>query len=443
MKTVQGFLTKADWTLNTAGALSSVAVAPIYELSPIAQTFARSRGEYQSQSYPGVRFHSFVNKDTTTDALFEPSSDLVEQIVRVVTVIQEYLQVTTAPISEVDLRLHVYAQLNSAVNSLTIGAIDDYVHQATGEVFPMTEWVSWTSLLEGGIVVKVWVNDESFKSQYSGTEIVSVALLDPIDRFFENHNAIVTELQQMSTQDKVVKLEHAAQDNPSTYQRFLNLKYVNRVNPSQHAWVDWGALIYGRMGDHIDTIKDSIVDQVLDKTSKTEAEWKLIFPGLFERTEFLFLPRWDILSTQNSTPLSSIYGSVLNLQESIAFAQAKLPEMDPDLISDRISVMPFDYKALMSLVLPGQSNPADIRVLQAIFPDYIPVNTSSPDFGRMSSKTRTWLLLMMDLILAAETMTEFSSVPQNVRRVYKDGIYYAAATYEQVSYLVASRQSLL
>ena len=76
-----------------------------------------------------------------------------------------------------------------------------------------------------------------------------------------------------------------------------------------------------------------------------------------------------------------------------------------------------------------------------LFKDYIPVSTSSLDFNRMSIYTRDWVLMMVGLIKIAETATEFTSIANPMRRVYRDGILYITRMYDSVNYMVAARSN--
>jgi hypothetical protein len=91
------------------------------------------------------------------------------------------------------------------------------------------------------------------------------------------------------------------------------------------------------------------------------------------------------------------------------------------------------------VVLNGTTNVVGKTHIKTLFPDYIPVPTSSVDFNRMSIATREWILQMVELIQIAETATEYSSIQNPIRRVYRDGLLYVTRIINEVNYLVAVR----
>lgn len=93
------------------------------------------------------------------------------------------------------------------------------------------------------------------------------------------------------------------------------------------------------------------------------------------------------------------------------------------------------------MALPGQTNVEGKKSLQELFSDYLPVSTSSMDFSRMSVSTQNWVLMMVGLIVAAETATAISPLPADLRRTIRHGKRYISKIYQDVNYLVATRLS--
>ena len=442
MKIIQSFLTRALWARNTPGAISAQDVAPVFELSPISRTYARRQWSYQSAAYAGQTLEVFTSTDSDTRSDFEVTGGIVAESMEVVDRVLTYLAQATPPYDTNDMRRTVQAQMNDAIEDLMVGSIDIYGAEGTAPGGVIPEWVSWTSQQAGGCDVKVWLKDASFQEQYGGFEVVSVPPLDSFDSFFTDFNAAVAVMTGRSLSEAMQRVTDKRANQPETVMRFLRLKYVNRSYPTQSQMIDWPVLIYGIAGDSLDSIKDGIATDLIENSSKTEEDWKSVLPELFERTEFIYVPRGDKRALENSTPAASVYASIHRVEEQAAFMRGVLVSDDSERISTMMEVLPFDYKALFSTVVCGKTNPANIQFLSAQFPDYIPVNTQSADFGWMSPKTRAWLTKMIEVFVVAEGATEFSSIPNTMRRVVRDGKVFVGVDLDQVTHLVATRKSV-
>jgi len=86
-------------------------------------------------------------------------------------------------------------------------------------------------------------------------------------------------------------------------------------------------------------------------------------------------------------------------------------------------------------------NPDGKRKITDLFPDYIPIPTSSIDFNRMQVRTRDWLILLETVLMIAETANEFTSVPTNLRRIKRGDTLYISALYNNINYLVAAKSN--
>ena len=53
--------------------------------------------------------------------------------------------------------------------------------------------------------------------------------------------------------------------------------------------------------------------------------------------------------------------------------------------------------------------------------------------------TRDWVVMMEKLLIAAETVTLYSSVPIGVRRIIKGGVLFVSGVYDNINYLVACK----
>ncbi len=426
MQIVKGFVSRSDFISNADGVVS-----PIFEISPNSLTYNRERGEYQDNNYPESILHTFQSVDADGNTYELPTTQ-VSEVFQIVNAVLSYVSSHSAPYDKADFLATINVGFSGKVTDFDYG---DLVNTAV-QIVP--EWLTWKSVTHPDTEVKIWLADLAFQEQFDGYKIITVPPIDLLDSFFGNYGQMVTALKAITFSIMQERCQTARADRPSTYIRAYDFDYVNPNNTAQKTTVPWAVLVYGKNGDNIDTIKDEIVEYILDHSTHTREEWEVIFPDLFKRTEFIFLPRWDLVAIPNLTVYSSIYSSMIDPYESISFAKGVLSTMPAAFIDNNLTVIPFDFKCISTLCVNGQNNVEGKKAIEDIFPDYIPVPTTSVDFDRMSENTRNWVLNMQKLLKAAETATQYSTVVNPMRRVKRNGMIYLSLYYNNINFLVAA-----
>jgi hypothetical protein len=69
------------------------------------------------------------------------------------------------------------------------------------------------------------------------------------------------------------------------------------------------------------------------------------------------------------------------------------------------------------------------------------VSTGSLDFNRMVKKTQDWIILMERMLIIAEDIDNYLTIPDPFRIITRDGKRYLSVYYEQVNFLVAPKGS--
>lgn len=431
MYAIQGFVIKSNQVSNEAGV-----VADNFELSPYAKTYSREIGWYQHESYQGDTLSVFKAINTETGEPYVLSKDQVKEILGVTETVVAYMAVHTYPYLVPDLLSTVSAAFQGKIENFTIGALK------VGEAETMPDRLSWTSLSFPGTTVKIWLNNDAFENQYSDYEIVTVSPFDQLDDFYRPYGTTVSELSLLTIPMLMERVMRVRGGIPESTIRVYDFGFHNPNNRTQSTPSYWAVIVYGKNGDNIDAIKDVIIKTILENSEHTQAEWEVIFPDIFLRTEFLLYPRWDKVAIPNLTTLSSLYSSAVDPLETVMFAKQKWSTIPASWIEANLSIVPFDYKALTVEVLNGQKNVEGKTNWRAIFPDYIPISTSSLDFNRMTVKTREWLLIVQEMLVIAESMTEYTSIANPFRRVIRDNVLYVGTMVDNVNYLVAARANL-
>jgi hypothetical protein len=431
MQVIKGFVTISQYINNVPGINSLIA-----ELSTWNSTFSKEKGEYQDSSIPGYKLVSFKSTDDV-DGLSKPISETqVRQILEVVRESVVYATNHIRPYDSIDFLNNLNVSFMDQVMDLRIGSWIDNGSLA------LPEFISWTNTLPDDVSrIKIWLSDLAFNEQFDDYEIVVIPPIANLDDFFGFYNTAVTLINDKSITEFSDDIQLAKNGYPETYTRIPQFEFINKFNPVQKTLVNWGVLIYGKYGDNPDLIKDAIVKYILANSTHTDVEWTVIFPEIFKKTEFMIFPRWDKVAIHNLTSLSSLYSSILNTQECVDFCIANTPSYTPLHIANNINIVPVDYKAISLLVINGIENNVSKRYFQDVFPDYIPVNSLSLDFSRMSILTRDWMVLLEEALIIAETSTEFSSVPGIFRHTKRNGVLFISMVYDEINYLVAARSN--
>lgn len=431
MNIIKGFVTISQYVNNVPGEIS-----PIAELSSQSRTYSKELGEYVYNEIPGYKLTTFKSIDSVTGFPIPVESNQVNQIIALVRNCVEYSIGHIRPFNPIDFKNVLQTTFYQLIADVEFGEFID------GETISLPEWISWTNTIDNlGNKVKIWLSDNAFAEQYDEYEITVIPPLTTVDNFMLYYQQVVNELQQVTLPILSSRIETAKQNKPETFLRILDFPFVNTANPTQTENSLWAVLIYGKAGDNIDTIKDTIVDYILERSQHNRTTWESILPELFKRTEFVILPRWDKVAIPNQTTAASLYSSMLEPNECINFAVTRTPFYGQSHVQQNITIMPFDYKALSLIVINGNNNLEGKTNIQTLFADYLPISSSSLDFNRMQVKTRDWLIFLERLLIAAETVTAYSTIPTQFRRIVRNNILYITGLFDNINYLVAARSN--
>lgn len=428
--TVKGFVEIAALVSNEVGVISTLG-----EMSTYSTTFTKEGGEYDNPDVPGYRLVSVRSYDTTGVEVPIPQ-DISNQIISFIKSVYAYGISHSQPYDLQNWLDTLGALYNGRVSAINLGPLQ----QSAVAVYCLPEWVSFTSLLGDGAVVKVWLSDNAFQEQFDEYEITVVPPIVPLDTFFSAPGIVKAALDARTKSMMFTQIQDAAGKDPYTMVRYMGFNYTPQN--STPVSTDWAVLIYGANGDNIDAIKDAIVEYIINNSTHSRGEWEVILPDLFKRTEFVMIPRWDKMAIPDFSIEQGIYSSLSDPVEIIAAAQKYVPFYDSTYVQNNITVLPHVYRTISILVVNGSSNIDTKKSFSKLFSDYIPVATSSTDFNRQSEFTRTWALKIMDMLLMAETMDENTSVGVSFRKVKRNGQLWLSLIYDNVQYLMMPKYIL-
>lgn len=428
--TIIGFVTDQQFINNSPNQVSSV-----FELSPKGFTYAKDRTYHSLPTYPANDLIVFKSLDDDTNDPIPMNDTLLSDIFRIVNLIKAYPNSNMVPYDPVDYRNHLEANGPLTVANINIGGFVTY----NGKEYP--SWFNFTTDGVDPIRITIYIADETFLTNYEYYDIEIVPFLLNTTAFNDSYPNVLVKLEEMLYSSFNDRLETAKDNKPPTYTKVIDFWYYNKLNPTQRIKVYWGVVIYGEAGNDIDVIKDELESYILSNPANDRAEWVIMFPDIFARTEFLLIPMWHKVAIENLTTLSNLYSSMIYNKEHIEFIRDNYSSMYTEMeVYNNLVTFPYDYKAITIACIAGLTNAADKDALFELYPDYIPVNTSSLDFMRMQPNTRDWMYKLEVALIAAETDNVNTPVPTGYRKVTRsDGKKYIGFYIDSVNYLIAYR----
>lgn len=430
MYVLKGFANHALLANNTPGSNNAIG-----EISNGSLTYSKELGQYVNAVAPNVTLISFLSaRDGTAipiDADFATRSmTIIEWIYN--------LALTESGQMFADVFLtQVLAAFQGKASNFQCGAI---VSDAAGHYIP--EWVSWSDSLDttdSSNFVRIWFADASFAAQYDEFSIVVVPPITPLDDFFKTGAAVEAEVNAVTISQLVANAQAAKNGFPETIMRTDAYNWNDPLQPTHLVPTQWTVLIYGLAGNNVDSIKDALVTYILANTSHTQAEWTQIFPDIFKRTEVTLVPNWGNYAIPNRLVEDGIYSPLANMTATLAQLTSYCSSYPTVHINAHAAAFGHPYKSMAVAAVGSDQNRNNLYELVQIFPDFIAVSSQSTDFARMSQDTQGWAELLEQMLIVAETMGPFTSIPAGMTRLTRNNQLFIVASYDNIHYLVAAK----
>lgn len=411
-------------------------VALLGEISGNSLTYAKDKTVHIGPSQPNTTFIAFHS--VRDDNRAEVGAGYADVIVKLGEYIYNQSVNGTITNNPAALRQMVLAEFNGLVLTFSSGRMLN-----NGTLW-MPEWIEFSVLGAEQNRINIWIADASFQAQYDEYIIEIIHPVLPYDDFFKDPLIVKELLANYNIVEKLEQVQARRDQYPYTYQQALQFDYVNPRDPTMRFPATWIAIIYGEAGNNPDLIKDQIVKDLLSDTTHPRTDWEAILPDLFMTTEFIFTPLWNQYSVPNSDFRTGLYSPIFDPRKRQALfrATANGPAYTPVYVDNNYEESVNIYKSVAFGVIGNPQNRGGINKFSLQFKDYIVVETDSADAQRISPLTLEWMMIFSRLLVAAETMTSYTSVPKGVARMTRNGVIYASAFYKNVNYLVVTKGSV-
>lgn len=433
MYTLKGFFTHDSMISNQLNKVSRFG-----ELSQNSLSYSKDKLIYSDvEAAPEtslVVFHTF--RDTTR---IEVPVTIANNCLAIGGWLRERMAAGQIPADGYVMRQQLNAEFTGSAINFEVGAI----LEDAGKRLP--EWIRYkdTTTAEDNLVT-IWLSDESFSNQYDEFSIEVIPPLVPLDDFFKDPLLVKQALAGYDLVEKTEDVQAARGEYPFTMIKTFRYDYYNPTNQADLTPTYWIVIVYGQAGNNPDLIREAIVKEVLDNSTHTQTEWAVILPDLFRTTEFIFTPFWTSYSVPNHEFQGGLYSPTVNPRETLDLLKrtARGAGYNDLYVTNRYELTQHIYKSLAMGVVGNPDNRDGITQFSDKFSDFIVVSNDNPDANRPSATTIEWMALFAKLIVAAETMTQYTPVPLGLSRIIRDGIVYASGFYKNVNYLVVAKPTV-
>ena len=446
MNIIQGFIKIPLMTNNTPGI-----VAPFGELSPISLTFSRDVKMFASPTlYPTVELVTFKSVDITSSAIELPET-MTNACLAIASWIYSQSKAKQIPantqltafkqalVSEFSAVIDSYG-LPTPISQVEIGEI--MTTPNVGERLP--DYVAFR--INDGVKpysIKFWFNDAKFQLQYLYYDMVVLPPLGVIDSLNGTTAQISTLLSGVTKTQIINQMNAVTQDNPATTVYPIKLRWHNPSNKTSILDTEWFVVIYGKAGIDSDAVKDAIRTHIAANTGNSN--WTSIYPDLYAESEFIIVPFWDQLATADNGYDEGLYRTAINKETLKRIEQTKVPATY-NTVTDfeaykslYLVTASSSYRSLMFYALGNPNNSGGFFSFIYLFPDYMDISTSSPDFSRLTLKTQGFVVQLNEALHKAREFTRSKAVPTGYTLTVKANREYLGFDYEGFTYHIQTR----
>lgn len=437
---IKGFITRDDFVTPR-----NQEVSPLYELSELSYTYSYRKQVIYPSDQPTYALHVF-HAETTGSTVVPQITQLQSQaIVRAVSEFSNYL--TGNPIATKQQAIVNFTNQHNAlfpdrpITNLTYNTVK--IHNN----IRVPDYLTFTIL---GIDCSIWTNDQMFQTFYPKYDIRTVFPFDNFANIVQNTSQMLDALGQF---DPVIFNERIEQDKigyPPTVTRIMNIPYrVPNTTIERNCYFAFN--IYGRHGNYDYILKLELYRVLTEELGLSGSFVEEVFPTILRINEFFLVPRWERLAIPSQVGQIGINSQISKTYSEVYDTRKFIKIYDQDVyIKNNTYDVPVTYNNLLVQVTNGYYSEERIRAFTGCYPDIISVSSLSQDFGRMSSRTQRFIILLENLLDIADSNNQtelFNKVVQNDSYLFtiidRGGVTYVSVFFEEHQYYVIPKFEFL
>lgn len=369
--------------------------SPIYELSEEGKTFAKRKERRTLRGDDKNLLHSFHVTDEN-----ELNPEETRLIIQVVETFNTYLETISLENKPVIVTKFAAFYNNSFENHISNFNYNQLIN-VNKKLYP-----DFLTFKVEDLNCSVWLSDKSFKLFYPLYDIDVVTPFEEFDRIVRNAPEMIEALNKFDLNLFGMRIDEIKGGFPSTYTQMLNVPYRPRKGAQEmDCW--FGFNIYGEAGNYEYLMRDELYKHLkglgLDDDFIEEH-----FPSIFKVNEFFMVPEWN----DYALPFRVGQGSI-NSQVNKAFDSpfrmnwyVKAYEDSNEYMLRNTYNVPLPYNNILCRVLNGKYSLNEIKDFKEFHKDLITVNSTNPDFARMSERTQRFVVMTSFMIACADAHNE-------------------------------------
>lgn len=407
-------------------------VSTLGELSSDARTYALDKREYTLDNTPQVKLIAFRSMDSNADVVVPQY--VVDSCILVSAYMATQANNNVFVDNLVTTRQNIAEQFKTRITDLTLGKMRESDNKWMPEFIEFTVIKAST---QNQNRIKLWFSDSAFRQQYPYYDIVVVPPIENLDEFIDvpdnNIDAVVAKIKQKTITDKINEL---SDDKPYTNLETLDAPWNNRTSAGDIRDVAWTTLVYGGIGTNNDIIREAIASYILSQSRHGKEVWEKVFPDLFIPTEYMIVPFWKHYALPNQTLIAGIHSPMVQYGELLSFIQKGIVGYGNTHINSHVAICPFLYKSVLAGVVGHPNNRLGPIRFKEKWPKYTLISSTSLEFGRMPQDHQLFIVFITGLLHWADESDHDTDLPNGYARVKRGEIYYMAATFERIQYLI-------
>lgn len=425
MYTLRTFVSIGAFIDNTANVIS-----PLGELSPISKTYSKDIAHLSSIAHPNVTLNVFNSDD---DGTIIPIDTNVSDVIHDVT---NWMYTTSIGGGFDNNSTTTQALIESQYTDITVHEIGSMVSKGTFYLPGFME-VEVTSLPDNR--VKIWFSNGVFEG-IGGYDLYEISVIPPVDiqdldDLHLDNTTAQTLINDGSSPTRYMDLiSVAAGNNPYTKLDYIPYTWNSKSDTTTITTV-WGVVIWGNAGANADAIRTTIADYILNNSNEPLAEWELVYPDIFQPTEYYIIPMWDRFSIPDNQNESGLYSPVLPVSEIVNYT-SYLSELPQVHIDTHLATVPTSYNGLNTLAIGADYNRDNLFKWADVWPEYIDISSSSPDFNRLNIQTQEFIFKFNEMLVVAEGWGQSQTLPVDMSIVVRNNNTFISHKYGDVVYMV-------
>ena len=382
-KNLKAFITRDDFITPALAEVS-----PIYELSHIGKTFSNSVKKFHTSAFPLHTLYAFKIENGNTLNTHE-----INSVINVVHSFTQYLTSTVSVSKQQDILVFT-SNFNSANPSTPISNLN-FNTPVTHNNVRSVDYLTFTI---ANMNVSMWLSDLVFRTFYPDYEVQIVL---PFDNFRDIVRTPSNFIQALDTFD-LVEFNRRVQENknevPTTYSSVVNIPYrVPNTNILKNCY--FGFNIYGAQANYEHILKLELFNNLLSLLNNESMFIESSFPSILRMNEFFITPRWERVGISAQIGLTGINSQISSTFNEVFDTPRFIPLINNySFIRNNTFNVPFIYNNILLQITNGMYSEDSLRDFRTYFRDFIAVNTTHPDFSRMSTRTQRFIVVLKSML---------------------------------------------